>query len=182
MFRVFLLTTLLFSSFSSMAIDSLILNKSALLTASADIQPRFSLSHSNSQSSNESGFDISLLNESDMNFVTMNCEHAAANATNKCTQSSAPWVESSLKHKNNSHHGIGLFINSGKNLLAKLTDYEFKAEADIIYEYGVGYNYVVNNADASGLNFAAHVYRYNDKRFSNSDDASGISLQMGYQF
>ncbi len=187
MHKLFLLTTLLILSFSCVAIDSLIITKSVVLSATSDIKPKFSLHHITQQPENQLGFDVSLLSERDMSFAVMTCENlnkhvVNSSSTEVCTNGNAPWIENSIHNKTTNHHGIGIFINSKKNLLTKFIDYEFIAESDITYEYGLGYNYNSPYDGNSSLQFAAHLYRYNDKRINNSNDSSGISVQLGYQF
>lgn len=182
MFKSCLWLTLLFSSFSSIAIDSLFVHQSTLNNETTALKPRFSLAISADQSGYDSGFNISLLDETDMNFVTMKCLSPVDIADNQCTEQNAPWIKNSRTPAMGNRHGIGIFINSEKNILAKFTDYQFKAQSDVVYEYGLGYNYAINNADISGLNFAAHIYQYHDKRLKNLDDVSGITVQVGYQF
>mgnify|MGYP000320949375 FL=1 len=182
MYKTLIISVLLLLPFSAVAIDSVVITKKAVEKSSmAQSSSRFSISHNNMQS-DDLGLNVSLLDENDMQFITMDCDKSLTSLESECPLGNLSWMKSNLLGKTNNHHGIGIFINSEKALLAKLTDREFKSDDSIVYEYGLAYNYYINNANQDGFNFAAHVYRYNDKRIGESIDNSGINLHVGYQF
>lgn len=182
MYKKFIVSILLLLPFSAVAIDSVVISKKAVEQPSApQASSRFAIFHHDMQS-DDLGLSIALLDESDMQIITMDCEKSLTALENDCPQGNLSWMKNNLLGTTNNHHGIGIFINSEKALLAKLTDHEFDSNDNIVYEYGLGYNYFVNSANQDGFNFAAHLYRYNDKRISDSTDNSGINLRVGYQF
>lgn len=180
--RTLIVLILLLSSFCATAIDSIVIKHSAKLNVkSIDIQSRFSLPH-DEITQNDLGLNIAVLDESDMQSVVMECDSLVESIGSNCLSGELTWTKKNLHHSAYNHHGIGIFINSEKALLAKLTDYQFKSDDSVVYEYGLAYNYFVNNTNQDGFNFAAHVYRYNDKRIGEAVDNSGINLRVGYQF
>ena len=182
MYKNFIVSILLLLPFSAVAIDSVVITKKTVEKSSmAQSSSRFTIFHNDMQSDNL-GLNVSLLNESDMQLITMDCDKSLTLLESDCPHGNLSWMKNNLLGTANNHHGIGIFINSEKTLLAKLTDHEFESNDNIVYEYGLGYNYFVNSASQDGFNFAAHLYRYNDKRISDSADNSGINLRVGYQF
>lgn len=182
MYKNFIVSILLLLPFSAIAIDSVVITKKTVEKSSmAQSSSRFSIFH-NDMKSDDLGLNVSLLNESDMQLITMDCDKSLTSLESDCPHGNLSWMKNNLLGTANNHHGIGIFINSEKALLAKLTDHEFESNDNIVYEYGLGYNYFVNSASQDGFNFAAHLYRYNDKRISDTADNSGINLRVGYQF
>lgn len=161
---------------SASALDSVVVEKKPTPSQAAivSIAEQFTLDDS-------LGINIGLLSEQDMQYITMACEQYTPQVT-QCPTQLHRTIAGNLIEDINSHHAIGIFINSEKNLLAKLSAYQYKTDDNIVYDYGLGYNYFVNNTQDKGFNFAAHFYRYTDKRVDANIDNSGIRLQMGYQF
>lgn len=131
------------------------------------------------------GISLNLLSPQDMQRLTMACESELIDSRNCAVQRSDNDTRNLIKDIS-SHHSIGVFINSDDIIFAKIADLNVSSnpsdDKSVVYDFGLGYNYFVNEANASGFNFGAHFYRFTDKRYNAHKDTSGIHLELGYRF
>lgn len=134
---------------------------------------------------NNSGISLNLLSPQDMQRLTMACESELIDSRSCAVQRSDNDRDNLIKDIS-SHHSIGFFINSDDIIFAKIIDLtstnDQAYEKSVVYDFGLGYNYYFNEANASGFNFGAHFYRFTDKRYNAHKDTSGIHLELGYRF
>lgn len=131
------------------------------------------------------GISLNLLSPQDMQRLTMACESELIDSRS-CLVHLNDNSRRNLVEDISSHHSIGLFINSDDIIFTKIADLtstnDHGDDKSVVYDFGLGYNYYFNEANASGFNFGAHFYRFTDKRYNAHKDTSGVHLELGYRF
>lgn len=131
------------------------------------------------------GISLNLLSPQDMQRLTMACESEFIDSRG-CPVQLNDNDRGNLIKDTSSHHAIGVFINSDEIIFAKIADLNVSSNSrddkSVVYDFGLGYNYYFNEANASGFNLGAHFYRFTDKRYNAHKDTSGIHLELGYRF